>query len=82
MRGLARRSRSAAEYERFLFYRGLGEARLPVRLESRGEGTLTLDRDPTVGAGVRHVFVLRVENGRASYRLSSRGSGPARRSPA
>ena len=67
-----------AEYERFLFYRGLGEARLPVRLESRGEGTLTLDRDPTVGAGVQHVFVLRVENGRASYRYVPRlGPGEA-----
>jgi hypothetical protein len=58
----------AAEYERFLFYRGLGEARLPLRLDASSGGTLTLDSDPTIGDGVRHVFVLRVEKGRAAYR--------------
>jgi hypothetical protein len=31
---------AASEYERFLFYRGLGEARLPLRLDARQGGTL------------------------------------------
>ncbi|HZW30837.1 MAG TPA: hypothetical protein VFF52_09035 [Isosphaeraceae bacterium] len=56
-----------AEYERFLFYRGLGQARLPLRAEARSGGTLALDRDPTLGDGVRHIFVLRVEDGRGAY---------------
>ena len=30
-------------------------------------GTLTLDREPSLGDGVRHVFVLRVENGRGAF---------------
>lgn len=58
---------AAAEYERFLFYRGLGEARLPLRLDARQGGTLSVDREGTIGDGIRHVFVLRVENGRAAY---------------
>jgi hypothetical protein len=61
------RSPAAAEYERFLFYRGLGEARLPLRLDAREDGTLSADRDSILGAGIRHVFVIRVENGRGSY---------------
>jgi len=55
------------ELEKFLFYRGLGEARLPLRLNSRQNGTLSLDREETLGEGVRHIFVLRVENGRGAY---------------
>jgi hypothetical protein len=58
----------AAEYERFLFYRGLGTSRLPLRLDAGQGGTLALEKDPKLGEGVRHVFVVRVENGRASYR--------------
>jgi hypothetical protein len=57
------------EFEKFLFYRGLGEARLPLRLDSRQNGTLELDRDATLGDGVRQVFVIRVENGRGAYRF-------------
>ncbi len=37
---------ATAEYERFLFYRGLGETRLPLRFDEGGKGTLTLDREP------------------------------------
>jgi len=55
------------EFERFLFYRGLGETRLPLRFDEGGNGTLTLDREGSLGGGVRHVFVLRVENGRGAY---------------
>jgi hypothetical protein len=56
-----------AEYEKFLFYRGLGQARLPLQAHAARGGTLALDRDPTLGAGVRHLFVLRVEQGRGVY---------------
>ena len=55
------------EFEKFLFYRGLGETRLPLRFDEAGNGALTLDRDGSLGDGVRHVFVLRVENGRGIY---------------
>ncbi len=67
------------EFEKFLFYRGLGEARLPLRLDSRQNGTLVLDRDATLGEGVRQVFVIRVENGRGAYQ-STRRSGRANKS--
>ena len=50
------------------FTEGLGEARLPLRLDARQGGTLAADREPTIGEGIRHVFVLRVENGRGVYR--------------
>jgi hypothetical protein len=56
-----------AEYERFLFYRGLGQAGMPLRADSRSGGTLDLEREPSLGDGVRHIFVLRVEDGRGSF---------------
>ena len=62
---------SRPEYERFLFYRGLGQSRMPMRADARGEGTLTLEREPSLGDGVRHIFVLKVENGRGSYAYRS-----------
>jgi len=62
------KSPAAPEYERFLFYRGLGEARLPLRLDARQGGTLSADREPTIAEGIRDLFVLRVENGRGVYR--------------
>ena len=55
------------EYERFLFYRGLGEARLPLHIKESGQGTLTLDSELDLGEGVRDIFVLRVERGRGAY---------------
>jgi len=55
------------EYERFLFYRGLGEAKLPLHARADGGGTISLDEEPRLGVGVRHVFVLRVEGGRGAY---------------
>ncbi len=63
----AARAKPAQEYERFLFYRGLGDARLPLRIEENGNGTLTLDPQVGVSDGVRDVFVLRVEGGRGAY---------------
>jgi hypothetical protein len=62
------REPAVPEFERFLFYRGLGLAPLPLRLDVKDGGSLTLDRDPMIGDGVRHVFVLRIEKGRAAYR--------------
>jgi hypothetical protein len=56
-----------SESERFLFYRGLGQARLPMRADVGAGGTLSLEREPRLGAGVRHVFILRVEQGRGAY---------------
>jgi hypothetical protein len=56
------------EFEKFLFYRGLGEAPLPLRLDAQRGGTLTLLPQANLGDGVRHVFVLRVENGRGAFR--------------
>src|SRR5688500_2507248 len=52
------------EWERFLFYRGLGQARLPldVRLE---DGQLAAET--TLAEGVRHVFVLHVGGGRGAF---------------
>jgi hypothetical protein len=61
------RETERAEYEKFLFYRGLGQARLPMRADTRRGGTLALDRESSLGDGVRHVFVLRVEAGRGAY---------------
>ena len=62
------RDPAVAEYERFLFYRGLGDARLPLRLSSARGGTLNVDREPSLGEGIRHVYVIRIENGRGVYR--------------
>jgi hypothetical protein len=53
------------EWERFIFYRGLGEARLP--LEVSAAGGMRLGCSPELDA-VRHVFVLRVEEGRGVSR--------------
>jgi hypothetical protein len=55
------------EYERFIFYRGLGHASLPLEMAPEGGGTLSL-KEPQAGPGLRHLFVLRIENGKGSYR--------------
>jgi hypothetical protein len=56
---------SLGEWERFIFYRGLGQASLPLQVSATGGARLTCD------AGldeVRHVYLLRVEQGRGAYR--------------
>jgi hypothetical protein len=53
------------ETERFLFYRGLGRAPLPLKVESAQGGTLSVDKASK--HGVRHVFTLRVEGGKGAY---------------
>jgi hypothetical protein len=51
--------------DRFLFYRGLGEAPLPLSMTSEDGGTLSCAGS---SQALRHLFVLRVENGRGAYR--------------
>src|SRR5206468_779091 len=53
------------EDERFLFYRGLGRAPMPVRFTSDAGGTLSVGSDERHGAG--HLFILRVEGGQGAY---------------
>ena len=55
--------RSAEEWERFIFYRGLGEAPLPIQARV-ANGRISASSETE---GVRHVFILRVENGRGAY---------------
>jgi|SoiMethySBSTD1v2_1073268.scaffolds.fasta_scaffold00503_50 hypothetical protein len=52
------------EWERFLFYRGLGEAPLPMQVRF-GSGRIMAAASEA--DGIRHVFILRVENGRGAY---------------
>jgi hypothetical protein len=53
------------ETDRFLFYRGLGEATLPLRFSADSQGTLESARSDRHGA--RDVFVLRVEGGKGAF---------------
>ena len=53
------------EWERFIFYRGLGEAGLPLDVSATGGGRLKCGPDLT--EGLRHVYLLRVERGRGAY---------------
>lgn len=55
-----------SEYERFLFYRGLGQAKMPLGLSYAEGGTLSMPAD--AGFSLKHLFVLRVEKGKAAYR--------------
>ena len=58
------RAGAPKEWERFIFYRGLGEAPLPIDVSATGE---RIRATATSAAGVRHLFILRVENGRGAY---------------
>jgi hypothetical protein len=57
---------NVAEPERFLFYRGLGQSPLPVRMTAEHDGTLAADS--ALDGALRHVFVIQVRNGRGVYR--------------
>lgn len=52
------------EWERFIFYRGLGEAPLPIEVRAAGA---RIRATALKAAGLRHLFILRVENGRGAY---------------
>ena len=61
------RQANPKEWERFLFYRGLGEARLPVDVGvGQASGTLSCRSD--LVEGLRNIYVLRVENSKGAYR--------------
>jgi hypothetical protein len=54
----------AREWERFIFYRGLGEAPLPIQARVAGGNITATTTEPD---GVRHLFVVRIENGRGTF---------------
>jgi hypothetical protein len=54
------------EWERFLFYRGLGEATLPLEARASRGARLTCGSD--VAEGLRDLYLLRVENHKGVYR--------------
>ncbi|MFO0956323.1 MAG: tetratricopeptide repeat protein [Isosphaeraceae bacterium] len=54
-----------AEDERFLFYRGLGHAPLPVRFEATDGGTLSVAKEEPQGAG--HLFVIQVQGNHGAF---------------
>ncbi|MDB5352048.1 MAG: hypothetical protein JWN86_3295 [Planctomycetota bacterium] len=56
---------ATTETERFLFYRGLGRAPLPLKFAAADGGTLALDSSDRFG--LAHVFVIRVEAGQGVY---------------
>jgi hypothetical protein len=68
------RQATRKEWERFLFYRGLGEATLPLTASTSDGARLRCGSD--LSEGVRHIYFLRVEHGRGAYRyLPSLGCG-------
>ena len=59
------------EWERFLFYRGLGEARLPLDVvwgQASGQTPGRLSCRSDLVEGLRDIYVLRVEHNRGTYR--------------
>ena len=60
------RERNPKESERFIFYRGLGEARLPLDVSAGGTARVSCGGELT--EALRHVYVLRVENGKGAFR--------------
>src|SRR5688572_3992950 len=60
----ADQTRRTSEWERFLFYRGLGEAKLPLEMQAH-DGRIAARA--TAPSGVKHLFVVRVGNGRGTF---------------
>ncbi len=54
------------EVERFIFYRGLGHAKLPLKMTTAGTSVLSYDAGESLP--LRHLFILRKEHGRGVYR--------------
>lgn len=54
------------EFERYIFYRGLGHGRLPLVATAANGGTLTASASLT--APIQHLFVVRIENGKGSMK--------------
>ncbi len=61
---VAKAAPNNVETERFLFYRGLGTAPLPLKMTAESGGTLAMDEGST---SVSHLFVIRVEGGKGAY---------------
>lgn len=61
--------------EKYLFYRGLGRCEMPLRAKTRNGGTLELRN--TSSHALRHVFVLRVEDGRGTFQYVPELAGGA-----
>jgi len=59
------RAGSSREWERFIFYRGLGEAPLPLDLSAADGGRLGCGSN--LPEGLKHIYVLRVERGKGAY---------------
>jgi hypothetical protein len=57
-------STGVSEWERFIFYRGLGQAPLPIDVRSEAGRITATTSEPD---GLRHLFVVRIENGRGVY---------------
>jgi hypothetical protein len=64
------RAATRQEIERFIFYRGLGRARLPIEMSFDDGGTLWAVSEGDINP--LHVFVIRVENGRGAYKYLPR----------
>lgn len=64
----------AGEWERFIFYRGLGQAPLPLKLAEAEGGTLSLEAGEAGNSTreARHLFILKVENGKGAFRYVPR----------
>ena len=60
---------ASPEWERFLFYRGLGQAKLPFDVRVEGG---RLAADATLPEGVEHVFAIHVGNGRGAFSYTRR----------
>jgi hypothetical protein len=57
------------EVDRFIFYRGLGRAELPIQFSAASNGAVTCSasaREP-----VRHLFLIRVEKGRGAFKYAA-----------
>src|SRR5262249_39770230 len=59
-------SGTGREWERFIFYRGLGQASLPLQVSVTDGARLTCSAE--LRDGLQHVYLLHVENGRGAYR--------------
>ena len=64
----------ASEVERFIFYRGLGEAPLPIEVRL-GDGRISASTSER--EGLHHLFILKVENGQKPARLHVADVRPA-----
>ncbi len=58
--------KSAFETERFIFYRGLGRADLPLQFSAAERGVISCSASSP--SAMHHLFVLRVEDGRGAFR--------------